>query len=309
MAYPVPILFIIFNRLDIAKQSFAQISCVKPSKLYIASDGPRNSGENEIVIRVREEIMNMVTWPCDIKTLFRTKNLGCGNAVYSAINWFFSHEPYGIVLEDDCVAERTFFDYMQELLLYYQHVERIGMIAGYNHLGQIFSTDSYCFSRYKACWGWGSWRRAWQSCMDINMSWRKSNQYNDVLANMGYRGKGIRDWKYKIKLIDQHIVSAWDWQWYFSLAANNMLTIFPAVNLISNIGNDQNATHTSLNKTVKPSYPLSLPLKHPQYILPSWKFDQKFYEKTHTVSSLIKRILPHSVKVQLKTLYTILCHK
>ena len=31
-------------------------------------------------------------WPCEVKTLFRDKNLGMQKAVSDAINWFFENE-------------------------------------------------------------------------------------------------------------------------------------------------------------------------------------------------------------------------
>lgn len=302
MHYNIPILFIIFNRPQIAKQSFEKIRQIQPSTIYIASDGPRNEIEKNVVLQTREDIIRMITWPCQIKTLFRETNLGCGPSVYSAINWLFSQEEYGIILEDDCIADITFFNYMQELLLRYKDNQHIGMIAGFNPIGKIFSSDSYCFSKYKACWGWGSWRRAW-TCMDINMTWRASEQFNDILCNMGDIGKDVKTWQHKMRLIDKNSVSAWDWQWYFSLAAHDMLSVFPSVNLISNIGNDKNATHTSLSNITKPSYAITFPLRHPSYILPSQKFDHVFYKKTHTLGSIIRRMLPTKFKHTLKVIY------
>ncbi|GIW23165.1 MAG: hypothetical protein KatS3mg068_2172 [Candidatus Sericytochromatia bacterium] len=41
MMFEVPILFIVFNRLDTTKQVFEQIRKIKPKKLFISSDGPR----------------------------------------------------------------------------------------------------------------------------------------------------------------------------------------------------------------------------------------------------------------------------
>ena len=44
------------------------------------------------------------------------------------------HEQYGIILEDDCIAQETFFPFMQELLIKYEKDERIGMIDGANYI-------------------------------------------------------------------------------------------------------------------------------------------------------------------------------
>ena len=60
MNYNIPVLFIFFNRSEIAKESFKQIRRIKPSKLYLASDGARKEKkyENSKVKKVRDEILN-----------------------------------------------------------------------------------------------------------------------------------------------------------------------------------------------------------------------------------------------------------
>jgi hypothetical protein len=73
-----PILYIIFNRIDTTDKSFETIRNAKPSKLYIAADGPRSSviGEGELCNKVRE-IALKVDWDCEVKKLFQDENLGC----------------------------------------------------------------------------------------------------------------------------------------------------------------------------------------------------------------------------------------
>ena len=127
-----PILFVIFNRKDIALKSFNSIRQAKPGRLFIACDGPRTENEAEKVRLTREAILNAIDWDCDVQTLFQDRNLGCGQGVYTAINWFFDNVENGIILEDDCIAESTFFRYAGELLEKYKDDQRIGMIAGFN---------------------------------------------------------------------------------------------------------------------------------------------------------------------------------
>lgn len=93
----------------------------------MAADGPRadhRGGEGEKVRAVRNYILSSIDWNCEVKTLFRDENLGCKRAVSSAIDWFFSHVEEGIILEDDCVPDQSFFPFCQELL------ERYRMISG-----------------------------------------------------------------------------------------------------------------------------------------------------------------------------------
>ena len=61
---------------------------------------------------MRDYLSSNVDWDCEVKTLFRDKNLGCKYAVSSAIDWFFENEEMGIILEDDCLPSQSFFWYL-----------------------------------------------------------------------------------------------------------------------------------------------------------------------------------------------------
>jgi hypothetical protein len=303
MNYNIPVLFIFFNRSEIAKESFKQIRRIKPSKLYLASDGARKEKkyENSKVKKVRDEILNMIDWECEVKVLFQEKNLGCGQGVYTAINWLFKEEEVGIILEDDCIAQKSFFPYVETLLEKYKFDTRIGMISGMNVLKESESKNSYIFSRYKSCWGWATWRRSWEN-MDLNMKWRGTLEAENILKNMGYKGRDVKYWKYRLKLIDAKDVSAWDWQWYFSLAAQNQLSIFPTKSLISNIGFTEESTHTASKP--KNSYStteeLDFPMRHPEYIIPSYEFDKAYYKENENFIRKIIRYFPIWMKNKIK---------
>lgn len=295
--YKTPILFVIFCRKDIALKTLAAIRKAKPSKMYIACDGARQhvEGEAAIVEATRQAVLKAIDWDCEVHTLFQKENLGCGPGVFTAINWLFENEEQGIILEDDCIADETFFPYVAELLDRYRTDDRIGMIAGSNQISAGYPMPySYCFSKYAACWGWATWRRAWKN-MDIGMNFLKDH-YNDILVNRGYLGREKGRWTYQLQMIHRNRVSAWDWQWYFSLASQNQLCIFPQHNLISNIGNDAQATHTSYATIYMQSHSLDFPLRHPQYVLPDSEFDYRFHKADNTWAAIIKRNMPYSLK-------------
>ncbi len=304
MAFNIPVLFIIFKRPQIAALAFEQIQKVKPTRLYIACDAARTSvpGEDKLVEETKSRILGMVDWECELNTLFHEENQGCANAVYKAINWLFANEEYGIILEDDCIANQSFFIFTEELLYKFKDDSRIGMICGTNTL-KLEIKDSYVFSRYKACWGWATWKRAWLN-MDISMKWLETNRIKDVLENSGFRSLDMKYWKYRIKLIQKKQVDAWDWQWYFSLALQNQLAIFPRVNLIKNIGFGSGATHTSgkINKKYLNTEDILFPLIHPHFVFPHVQFEKAFYRNNNTFLNFIKMYVPFSLKKKLKKL-------
>ena len=245
--------------------------------MFVAADGARKhkSEEAEICQRVRD-IIKQVDWNCELKTLFREENLGCKMAVSSAITWFFEYVEQGIILEDDCLPDPSFFLYCEELLNKYKYDTRIGHISGSNSLSSIIKDGlSYDFCSSSHIWGWATWRRVWKN-YDLNFTfWKEQkNKRSFLFCNKWeeiYFSSFISD------VINSHNgINTWDTQYFFTLRLQNQLAICPAVNLISNIGlGDLNATHTSKKKKASLSTAIFFPLIHPHYILRNKKLDKK----------------------------------
>src|SRR5687767_6650935 len=62
-----PVLFLVFNRPSTTRRVFEAIRAAKPSKLYIAADGPRyhKKGEAEKCLEVRTIVLD-VDWECEV---------------------------------------------------------------------------------------------------------------------------------------------------------------------------------------------------------------------------------------------------
>lgn len=247
MQLKTPILFLIFNRPDTTERVFEQIALQKPERLYIAADGARKDkiGELEICLQTRK-IIDKIAWPCLVKTLFRDENLGCKQAVSSAITWFFEHEEEGIILEDDCLPNSSFFNYCTTLLERYRHDNRVMHIAGANfQFGENRGDGDYYFSKYNHIWGWATWRRAWKN-YDVNMkNWPYFKNTNQ-LANLFSTKREVDYWSDIFSKVHDNQINTWDYQWSFAIWCNNGLATIPNKNLICNIGfGSANATHTS----------------------------------------------------------------
>ncbi|MDO9231860.1 MAG: acyltransferase [bacterium] len=241
-----PILFIIFNRPDTTKRVFDEIKKAKPSKLYVAADGPRKDkeGERDLCEETRK-IIEQVDWECEVKTLLRDENLGCKIGVSSAINWFFENEEMGIILEDDCLPNPSFFNFCQELLEKYKDDERIMMITGDNFQnGMQRGDESYYFSKYAFIWGWATWRRAWKH-YNVNLKnlpvFKEKKQIRHIFEDKNEQ----KYWLNIFNLVYDGKIDTWDYQWAYAIFKNNALAIVPNVNLISNIGFGKNSTHTT----------------------------------------------------------------
>jgi hypothetical protein len=268
---PVAVLFLVFNRPYSTAKVFEAIRSARPARLYVASDGPREDrpGEAEIVKNVRS-LADQVDWPCEVKTLFRDKNIGCKVAVSTAISWFFESEIEGIILEDDCLPGLDFFQYCKELLEKYRHDERVGLICGTNlyNLNSILphdkSEESYYFGRTASIWGWATWRRVWDE-YDVDISdWAELKKFKSYRHNFS-----PRKWRFLCKTFDTanlNKIDTWDYQFGYLLLKSGRLCATPNVNLIKNIGFNASATHTK-NKFAHEGENqienIAWPLRHP----------------------------------------------
>lgn len=247
--FDIPILFLTFNRMNTAKKVFSQIKKQKPQFLYLASDGARDSkpNEKEQVEEIRSFLLSEIDWPCQVKTLFRDKNLGCGKAVSSAISWFFENEKMGIVLEDDCLPDDSFFSYCKEMLMEHENNDKIMHISGYNPLynTQNGYDESYFYAKIHYCWGWASWQRAWKKYnFEITKNDIKkfcsSKDFKTIFEHASERFY----WKNIFLRMANKEINTWDYQWVFAILKNKGICATPHKNLVTNIGFNEGGTHT-----------------------------------------------------------------
>lgn len=272
-----PVLMIVFNRPDMTRQVFERIKGAKPSRLYISADGPRAGRSDDLdSTKTTREIAQSVDWECQVHTLFRDHNLGCKTAIKTGLDWFFEQEEEGIVLEDDCVPEPTFFQYAAELLDRYRHDERIATIAGTNYLLESQKFDaSYYFTKYLFVWGWASWRRVWKE-YDFQMkTWPKFRD-EGRLRRVFPKPRSLKYWTWIFDRTHDETFNAYDYQFFYSQLVNNRMSIAPARNLVTNIGWGSGSTNTAHKNPEMgmETFPMEFPLRHPAFMVPDEQADQ-----------------------------------
>lgn len=286
--YQTPILFLIFARPDTTRKVFERIKQIQPTKLYIAADAPRRDRPDEIK-RSKETrmIIDQIDWLCEVHTLFRVENLGCKMAVSSAISWFFEQEEYGIILEDDCLPDLSFFPFCEKLLLKYKDDERIGHISGQCFFPKRVDSDfSYDYSRIVHIWGWASWKRVWKN-YDVHLSCWERMKKNKIKKKSFFINRSEQIYFTSFiadTLSGNNGINTWDTQYMFMLRNQNQLSIYPSVNLVTNIGlNSENATHTKdrSNKRLVVANEMQFPLKHPTYVYPNKMLDEISVKKLY----------------------------
>lgn len=278
------VLFVIFNRPDTTARVFECIRQAQPPRLYVAADGPRpgRPDEPERCRRTRD-IVAQVDWDCQVFTLFREENLGCKYAVSSAIQWFFEHEPEGVVLEDDCLPHASFFRFCDELLERYRDDNRVMAVCGANfQKGLWHPAESYYFSRYNHVWGWASWRRAWNGYDAEMADWSAFVDAAGLEKLFPANWPARIFWKRMLDAVAAGAIDTWDYQWLYAIWRQGGVSILPARNLVKNIGFTEDATHTRhaeqwlLEMTAEA---MSFPLWHPAAVSSCTEADTR-YERT-----------------------------
>lgn len=277
-----PILFLIFNRPDTTQQVFNRIKEVRPKFLYVAADGPRPTKLGEIEkCKATRDIIQQIDWDCEVKTLFRDQNLGCGKAVSSGISWFFDQVNEGIILEDDCLPTLSFFDFCQQLLETYRNDQRIWHISGYNLQNGIKRGNAdYYFSQETAIWGWATWKRVWNH-YNLNLESLPALEKTSLKENLKASKIHALTALYDYRKVAAGKVDTWDYQYSYYQLINYGLSIVPNVNLVENIGFTEHATHQNqqkeihqANKAIDKDFSN---LIHPKFVLPDTKADRYTY--------------------------------
>ena len=244
----VPVLLLFFNRPAHARAVLQQLRAVRPNQVFVHCDGPRAevAGETDKVAAVRA-LLAEIDWDCRVETLFRDQNMGLRQGVSTALDWFFGQVEMGIVLEDDCLPDVSFFNYCESLLQQYNHDPQVMHIAGSN-LASAWTSDyieSFFFSKFVFVWGWASWRSAWQK-MSLTLEglddFKAKNRIAEVSENPMLQAYLLD----KFETTRQNRNNSWAYAWFFSILQAGGLSIVPVKNLVQNTGiGEAGATHTS----------------------------------------------------------------
>jgi hypothetical protein len=241
-----PVLLLAFNRPETTARVFEAIRQARPTRLYVAADGPRASrpGEAERCAEVRR-LATAVDWPCRVQTLFRDENLGCKRGVSTAIDWFFSHEERGIVLEDDCLPSPSFFRFCAELLERLKDDPRVFAIQGNFFGSREAPRSSFLYSKMFYMWGWASWADRWRSVRvdDLDLAGIRRVLGDDDWLEAGY---WVRN--YWLDVLERQAagkIDSWGNPTLFQCWSHRMYNVTPTRNLVLNVGLGPSATRTA----------------------------------------------------------------
>ncbi|HOI46549.1 MAG TPA: glycosyltransferase family 2 protein [Bacilli bacterium] len=280
--FSTPIVLFLYKRLDTVVQIIDRIRSIKPSKLYILSDGPKNDEETLIVDNIRNSVERLIDWECEVIKKYSPINIGVYENIGEGAKWVLSHEKEAIFIEDDNLPEISFFFFCKELLNKYSDEEKVLWICGTNYLEDKFKpidSSSYLFSQHLMPCGWASWSHKFIKYYDGKIE-TVLNKESLRLIRKNYKNKSL--FRYQLRnVVDERKdqlrgkrIKSWDHQLALSIRLHNLYGIVPCVNLIKNIGVDDVSEHggTTFNNIMTQRFcgietqQLKFPLKHPNVV-------------------------------------------
>jgi hypothetical protein len=250
-----PVALFAYNRPNTLAKTLARLAGANLTKLYIFADGPKQDNPTDVLkcSKVRN-ILDKLYWPCEIIRTYNSTNRGLKKQIEEQLTFLFSCEDAAIILEDDCLPESDFFRFCEAGLQAYTESPRVMAITGNQYMEK---QSRPFFSRFPHCWGWATWRRAWQA-YDANISgWpefkRSSHWQSEFLPEEKKYWEPLLDRVYGGEL------NSWAYRWLATVWMYDGLVLTPPVNLVSNIGFGEDGTHCRSDTPLSnyPTEPLS----------------------------------------------------
>lgn len=238
---PAHILIFAYNRPEHLQKTLTALSnnaLADQSPVIIYCDGLRHAADEKKIFEVHK-IAHGARGFKDVQVITRAQNLGLANSIIDGVTQVVSTYGSAIVVEDDLLSSPMFLKYMNQGLQLYKEEEKVCSIHGYSI--PIKASHPTYFLRGGDCWGWATWKRAWDH-FEPNGKFlleelkRKQLSYEfDVLGCYPY-----------IRMLESQISgknNSWAIRWRASTFLKGMLTLYPTESLIQNFGFDGSGTH------------------------------------------------------------------
>lgn len=252
MTEPAPILLFTYKRLATLKKTIESLKnspLASQSELHIFSDGPKASDDEKQINEVRT-FLKQIEGFRNIFIEEEKVNQGLAASIINGVNACFSKYDSVIVVEDDLIVSPNFLHYMNSALNFYKNNAAVFSISGYIYSFTKDATYQYdTFLASRGCsWGWATWKDRWQK-VDWNIS-----DYPSFVANKKRRNLFASSGSDLNGMLGKQMkgtIDSWAIRLYYNQVKLNMLTVYPTISKVENIGFDEYATHTRVYNRYK----------------------------------------------------------
>lgn len=250
-----PVVLFTYNRLWHTKttlESLAQNREAANTKLIIYSDAAAHPSEEEKVAELREYLYSVKGFS-EITIVEQTSNQGLSKSILNGVSQVLKDFSKVIVLEDDLKCSPFFLRYMNEGLNKYESIEKVACVHAYCY--PIEERQTSFFLKGSDCWGWGTWKRAWDTFETDGSKLLNDLEARGLCHTFDFNGA----YPYTKMLKDQiqGKNSSWAVRWKASTFLQDQLCLYYKQSLVQNIGNDNSGTHSSKTDVFQVTLPES----------------------------------------------------
>ena len=282
-----PIVFFAYNRPAHTSKTLEALSKAElagESSLWIFIDGPKNNTTKENLEAIEEvkKIAHKKKWCGQVFIIESTINKGLFQSIVSGITEIVNKFGKIIVLEDDVVVSPGFLNYMNDALDFYEHTEKVMHISGFSRpsLSPVDINEPTYFFYHTSCWGWATWKRAWDKFVPDPLGVKKALAKKGKLKELNM--DGTYEFFWGLKAIADGKFQSWNTIWHSVVFLNDGLSLHPTRSMVSNIGHDGSGTncetdnHLAINNYLADKVTITqIPLRvHPGARI--------FYKKMHS---------------------------
>lgn len=239
-----PVVLFVYNRVDHTAKTIEYLkknSLAKYTNLYIYSDAAKSIGQEESVKNVRELIYNIDGFK-SISIIEANENNGLAKSVINGVSEVIDKHGKVIVLEDDIITSSQFLEFMNDSLDFYEDIERIWSISGYNFPIEIPSQykKSIYYAYRSSSWAWATWKNRWDT-IDWEIQSYKHYRLNPIKIYKFCKGGNDLDKMLRYQMKGK--IDSWAIRWCFNQFIQNRYTVYPVKSFATNIGTDGSGTH------------------------------------------------------------------
>ncbi len=242
-----PIVLFIYNRplhTQRVLDGLANNPESKQSILYIFSDGLKENAplnDLDLINQTRAVVENESRFK-EVIIIKNDKNKGLANSIIDGVNLVLSSFEKIIVIEDDILPQKGFLKYMNEALNLYEATDEIGCIHAWNYTFNKNSIKQSTFLLKGAdCWGWGTWKRAWDLFESNGSLLLNEIQSNNLEFEFDRKNTHAFTNMLKDQIVGKN--NSWAIRWHASLFLANKFCVHPRIPIVKNIGFDGSGTH------------------------------------------------------------------
>ena len=236
-----PIALFVYNRPEHTRKTLESLkanSDFSKTSLYVFCDGAKTKKDISLVQATRKLIQSYGL--DNITIIEREENLGLANSIITGVTELCNKYGRLIVVEDDLCVSPYFLNYMNTALDIYEKYDEVMHISAYMFpvRGELPNTFFY---RATSCWGWGTWKSAWDKFEpDVH---KLLAGFQDRKKCWEFDIRGSMDYYKMLKHETFGEIDSWAIRWYASVFLNGGLCLHPGKSLVNNIGHDGSGLH------------------------------------------------------------------